>query len=105
MVVVVLLGLVALAALQPRPALELSASNVDQGGTVTARFSGFKAGQSVDITVEPSGTRLATIRADTQGRLAYNFNVPRGFATGPHQLKGCAAAQCVQAPFTVALKA
>ena len=104
-VIVVLLGLVALAALQPRPALALSAANVDQGGTVTARFSGFKAGQSVDISVEPSGVRLATIRADTQGHVAYNFNVPRAFATGSHQLKGCVATQCVEAPFTVALKA
>jgi serine/threonine-protein kinase len=86
------------------PSVTLSATTVDQGGTVSARFAGFKAGESVDIFVASSEQKLTTVRADSQGRAVYGFDVPRTFAVGRHQLKGCAGANCAQAAFTVALK-
>jgi len=102
---VLVVGLVLLAlATRAHPAVTLSAATVEQGGVVTARFDGFKAGQAVDITVAGTGLKQATIRADTQGRVVYAFNVPRTFATGPHELRGCAAAACAQAAFTVTLR-
>jgi eukaryotic-like serine/threonine-protein kinase len=84
------------------PTVTLSTATVDQGGVVTARFGGFRAGQSVDISVASSEQKLTTLRADPQGHLVYAFTVPRTFTTGRHQLKGCAGANCTQAAFTVA---
>ena len=91
-------------AARARPTVTLSTATVDQGGVVTARFGGFKAGQSVDIFVASTEQKLGTLRADTQGRVVYAFTVPRTFATGHHQLKGCAGANCAAAAFTVAPK-
>jgi eukaryotic-like serine/threonine-protein kinase len=103
-ILAVVIGLLVISALRDHPALTLSAATVDQGGAVTARFSGFKAGQAVEISVASTEVKLATLRADTQGRLNYIFNVPRTFAPGQHELKGCAGSACAQAAFTVALK-
>jgi eukaryotic-like serine/threonine-protein kinase len=102
-VIVAALLLLALAA-RGHPSVTLSAATVDQGGTVTARFAGFKAGESVEIFVASSEQKLTTIRADTQGRVVYTFTVPRTFPTGQHELKGCVGANCAHAPFTVALR-
>jgi serine/threonine-protein kinase len=93
-----------LLAARAHPTVTLSTATVEQGGAVTAHFGGFKAGQSVDVFIASSQTKLTTIRADTQGRVIYVFTVPRTFAIGRHELKGCAAANCTQATFTVALK-
>ena len=93
--------LLALAA-RAHPTVTLSAATVEQGGVVTAHFGGFKPGQSVDVFVASTEQRLTTIRADAQGRVVYAFTVPRTFATGRHELKGCATANCTQAAFTVA---
>ncbi len=71
---------------------------------VTAHFDGFKAGQSVDVFVASSEQKLTTVRADPQGRVVYAYTVPRTFAVGRHQLKGCAGANCTSAAFTVAPK-
>jgi hypothetical protein len=104
-VLVLFAGLVLLAlAARGQPAVTLSTATVEQGGVVTARFTGFKAGQAVDISVASSEQRVATIRADTQGRIVYAFNVPRAFPTGQHRLKGCAATSCAQAAFTITAK-
>jgi Protein kinase domain len=102
-VIAAALLLLALAA-RGHPSVTLSAPTVEQGGTVTARFAGFKAGESVEIFVASSEQKLTTIRADTTGRVVYTFNVPRTFAAGQHQLKGCVGANCAQAPFTVAVR-
>jgi len=98
------LFIVLAAASRARPTLTLSAATVDQGGVVTARFSSFRAGQAVDIFVASNEQKLATLRADPGGHVVYAFSVPRTFATGHHQLKGCAGANCAQAAFTVAPK-
>jgi Protein kinase domain len=86
------------------PKVTLSTATVDQGGVVTARFDGFKAGQTVDIFVASTEQRLTTLHADSQGRVVYAFTVPRAFAPGRHQLKGCTGTDCAQAAFTVGLK-
>ena len=86
------------------PAVTLSAATVDQGGVVTAHFGGFKPGEAVDISVASAELKLTTLRADTNGRVVYAFNVPRAFATGRHELKGCAAGGCAQAGFSVVPK-
>jgi eukaryotic-like serine/threonine-protein kinase len=103
LVVAIALLLLALAA-RAHPAVTLSTATVDQGGVVTAHFGGFKPGQAVDIFVASTEVKLTTIRADTQGRVVYAFTVPRTFATGRHELKGCSAGNCAQAQFTVAPK-
>ena len=105
-VVILIAGALLLLALVARgyPNVTVSASSVDQGGTITARFAGFKAGESVEIFVASTEEKLSTIRADTQGRVVYTFNVPRTFPPGQHQLKGCVGANCAQAPFTVAAR-
>jgi eukaryotic-like serine/threonine-protein kinase len=100
-VIAAALLLLALAA-RGHPSVTLSAATVDQGGTVTARFAGFKAGESVEIFVASTEQKLTTIRADTQGQVIYTFTVPRTFPVGHHQLKGCVGANCAQAPFSVA---
>nr|MDQ6919723.1 serine/threonine protein kinase [Candidatus Dormibacteraeota bacterium] len=91
-------------ATRAHPGVTLSAASVEQGGVITARFDGFKAGQAVDIFVAGGEQKLATVRADTQGRVVYAYTVPRAFAVGRHQLKGCAGANCTEAGFTVSLK-
>jgi serine/threonine protein kinase len=103
LVVVAALVLLAFAA-RAHPAVTLSAASVEQGGVVTAHFSGFRAGQSVDLFVASTELKLATVHADSQGRVDYSYTVPRAFALGRHQLKGCAAANCAQAAFTVTLR-
>jgi eukaryotic-like serine/threonine-protein kinase len=99
----VALLLLALAA-RAHPTVTLSTATVEQGGVITARFGGFKPGEAVDVSVASTEQRLTTVRADTQGRAVYAFTVPRSFAIGRHELKGCAGANCTQAAFTVALK-
>jgi len=103
-VVVATAVILLLLALRAHPTVTLSTATVEQGGAVTAHFGGFKPGQSVDILVASTEQKLTTIRADTQGRVVYVFTVPRTFATGRHELKGCAAANCTQAAFTVAMR-
>jgi eukaryotic-like serine/threonine-protein kinase len=102
-VITAALLLLALAA-RGHPSVTLSASTVDQGGAVTARFAGFKAGQSVEIFVASAEQKLTTIRADTQGQVVHTFTVPRTFPIGEHELKGCVGADCAQAPFRVTLR-
>jgi tRNA A-37 threonylcarbamoyl transferase component Bud32 len=99
-IAVVLLALAARA----HPTVTLSTATVEQGGVVTARFGGFKPGETVDVFVASTQQRLTTVRADTQGRVVYAFNVPRTFAVGRHELKGCAGSNCTQAAFTVDVK-
>ena len=70
----------------------------------TARFDGFKPGETVAVYVASTEQRLTTVRADTQGRVVYAFTVPRTFAVGHHELKGCAGTNCTQAAFTVAVR-
>jgi predicted Ser/Thr protein kinase len=103
LVLAVTLLLLAIAS-RTHPTVTLSAATVDQGGVVTARFAGFKAGQAVDISVASTEQRLTTIRADTQGRVVYAYTLPRTFAIGRHELKGCVVADCTRAAFTVAPK-
>jgi eukaryotic-like serine/threonine-protein kinase len=86
------------------PTVTLSTATVEQGGVVTARFGGFKPGETVDVYVASTEQRLTAVRADTQGRVVYSFTVPRTFAIGRHELKGCAGTNCTQAAFTVALR-
>jgi Protein kinase domain len=104
LVVVATAVILLLLALRAHPTVTLSTATVEQGGAVTAHFGGFKPGQSVDIFVASTEQKLTTIRADTQGRVVYVFTVPRTFATGRHELKGCATANCTQAAFTVAVR-
>jgi hypothetical protein len=99
----VALVLLALAS-RVHPTVTLSTASVEQGGVVAARFAGFKPGETVDVYVASTEQRLATVRADTQGRVVYAFTVPRNFATGRHELKGCAGTNCTQAAFTVAVR-
>jgi eukaryotic-like serine/threonine-protein kinase len=104
-VLLVALALVLLVlASRTHPTVTLSTATVEQGGVVTARFGGFKPGETVDVYVASTEQRLTMVRADTQGRVIYAFTVPRTFAIGRHELKGCAGTNCTQAAFTVALR-
>jgi eukaryotic-like serine/threonine-protein kinase len=104
-VLLIAVALVVLAlASRAHPTVTLSSATVEQGGVITARFGGFKPGEAVEVLVASTEQRLTTVRADTQGRVVYAFTVPRTFAIGRHELKGCAGANCTQAAFTVALK-
>ena len=91
-------------ATRAHPTVTLSTATVEQGGIVTARFDGFKPGETVAVYVASTEQRLTTVRADTQGRVVYAFTVPRTFAVGHHELKGCAGTNCTQAAFTVAVR-
>ena len=103
LVLIVALVLLALAA-RSHPAITLSTAAIEQGAVITARFDGFRSGQSVDIFVASTQQKLTTIRADSQGRVVYAFTVPRTFPIGHHELKGCAGVNCAQAAFTVTLR-
>ncbi len=99
LVVALLLGVLAVAS-RPHPSVTLSASTVAQGGSLTADFAGFRAGQSVDVYLG-TNAKLATVRADSQGQAVYEVTVPRLLAVGQHQIRGCVGTACVQAVFTV----
>ncbi len=70
------------------------------GGSLTADFAGFRAGQSVDVYLG-TNARLGTVRADSQGQAVYELIVPRLLAVGQHQIRGCVGTVCVQSAFTV----
>ena len=100
LLVALLLGVLAVAA-RPHPSVTLSASTVAPGASLTADFSGFRAGQSLDVYLGTNAAKLATVRTDSQGAAAYDFSVPRLLTPGQHALRGCVGTVCVQSSFTV----
>ena len=100
LILVAALGLLVLT--RPHPAVSVSPATVTQGGALSLVATGFRAGDTVDVYyVGSSQVKVRTVRADTQGRLALTFELPREVLPGRHLARACAGQNCAQASFTV----
>jgi len=79
-----------------------SASTVVAGATVGIEAEGFQPGEEVRIELHSTPVLLATVNADSQGRLDVKVKIPTGTALGAHELvvTGATGAEGV-APITV----
>jgi hypothetical protein len=101
-VVLLLFALVLFAVNRPHPTVTVSPASVAQGGTVTVSATGFAPGEAIDVYyVASSPVRVRSQRADTSGKLATSFAIPRELIPGRHLVRACAGQNCAGATVTV----
>lgn len=84
--------------------VDLSATNITAGGTVTVLVTGAKAQSQVEIWLHSTPVKLATASAGADGTLSYSVTIPASTEAGTHRIRVVevsSGGESWSAPFTV----
>jgi len=69
------------------PTIVVDPSSVVQGGLVTVTGTGFEPGAQLEVWLLSEPLLVGTVTVGQNGGFGYTFQIPAGFATGPHHLE------------------
>ena len=70
---------------QPKEVTALASSaSVVQGGTQKIIFPGFRANETVEVTLNPKATKLPPVQASEDGVVTIQFQLSKTLSVGPH---------------------
>lgn len=97
--------LIAGTALEPKPALTLSAASIRAGKEITVSGTGFAPGQKVAFELHSDPVALGSLAADESGALTGSLRLPAGTPAGAHTLVALDASGAVIASVALTVTA